>query len=88
MGENLPTKQAEVTAEIKESSVQNTSEVKLPKNTKGNRYYYNHREKILERRRLERLAKKGVDISKTEMLPDPAEERRRKKMEHLGLSPV
>ena len=31
-------------------------EIKLPKNCKENRYYYKHREEILEKRRLARLA--------------------------------
>lgn len=33
---------------------------KLPKNCKENRYYYRHREEILEKRRLDRL-KTNVD---------------------------
>ena len=59
-------------------------EAKLPKNTKANRYYYKHREEILEKQRLARLSKKGVDIaSETPQLT--LEERRKKKMEFLGL---
>jgi len=55
--------------------------------TKGNRYYYRHREEILEKQRIARLKKKGVDITKlgTEQ-QTPLEERRKKKMELLGLS--
>jgi len=64
-----------------------TATPKLPKNCKENRYYYRHREEILERQRLARLKKKGVDITKlgTEQ-QTPLEERRKKKMELLGLS--
>ena len=58
--------------------------VKLPKNTKANRWYYRHREEILEKKRLARLAKNGVDIT-SETPPSPLEERRRKKMEFLGV---
>jgi hypothetical protein len=59
---------------------------KLPKNTKENRYYYRNREKILERQKLARLAKKGIDITKTDgCIVTPLEERRKKKMEFLGL---
>jgi actin-related protein len=32
------------------------SDVKLPKNCKENRYYYKHREEILERRRQKKMA--------------------------------
>lgn len=59
---------------------------KLINNTKGNRYYYKHREEILEKKRLARLAKKGVDIEKDTIEPSLSlEERRKKKMEILGL---
>lgn len=34
---------------------QTEDSVKLPKNTKGNRYYYKHREEILEKKRQQRL---------------------------------
>jgi hypothetical protein len=67
-------------------SVTAETEQKLPKNCKENRYYYRNREKILERQRLARLKKKGVDI--TNLGSDaqiPIEERRKKKMEFLGL---
>lgn len=61
-------------------------QAELPKITKGNRYYYRHREAILEKRRLDRLAKKGIDITKPEAeIKVKLEERRKKKMEHLGL---
>lgn len=61
-------------------------EQKLPKNCKENRYYYKHREEILEKRRLARLAKKGVDITnETNPQQLTLEERRKKKMEFLGL---
>lgn len=63
-----------------------SEEQKLPKNCKENRYYYKHREEILEKRRLARLAKKGVDITNLENgTQTPVEERRKKKMEFLGL---
>ena len=61
-------------------------EQKLPKNCKENRYYYRHREQILEKQRLARLAKKGVDITNINSTTHtPLEERRKKKMEFLGL---
>lgn len=60
------------------------SGIKLPKNCKENRYYYRHREEILERRRLARLAKKGVDITSEEI--KSLENTRKKKMESLGLA--
>lgn len=62
------------------------TEQKLPKNCKENRYYYKHREEILEKRRLARLAKKGVDITKPEEeIKITLEEKRKRKMEFLGL---
>ncbi len=69
-----------------EPTTESETTPKLPKNCKENRYYYRHREEILERQRLARLAKKGVDITKlgTEV-QTPLEERRKKKMEFLGL---
>ena len=63
--------------------------VKLPKNTTANRYYYKHREEILEKQRLARLSKKSVDITKPDEQHPPQlslEERRKKKMEFLGLA--
>lgn len=65
------------------------SEQKLPKNNKCNRYYYRHREEILEKKRLARLAKKGIDIT-NESNPQQLslEERRKKKMEFLGVLEV
>jgi hypothetical protein len=63
------------------------SELKLPKNSKENRYYYKNREAILERQRLARLAKKGIDVTNIEgTIQTPLEERRKKKMEFLGLA--
>jgi len=67
-----------------EQDVKVVEDIKVPKNCKENRYYYRHREKILEKQRLARLAKKGVDITKCE-IETPMEERRKKKMEFLGL---
>ncbi len=61
------------------------TDVKLPKNCKENRYYYKHREEILERKRQARLAKKGIDITKSEGIKVSTEERRKQKMEFLGL---
>lgn len=62
------------------------TEIKLPKNSKENRYYYRHREEILEKQRLARLAKKGIDITKLgNGVETPLEEKRKKKMEFLGL---
>ncbi len=61
-------------------------EQKLPKNSKANRYYYKNREAILEKKRLTRLAKKGVDIKNETNVPQlTLEERRRIKMEFLGV---
>jgi len=60
-------------------------QMKLPKNCKENRYYYRHREEILERKRLARLAKKGIDVTQSvEELKETLEEKRKKKMEFLG----
>jgi len=68
------------------NTVGDVESIKLPKNCKENRYYYKHRDEILERRRLARLAKKGVDITKpTEEIQERAEEKRKKKMKFLGL---
>lgn len=70
----------------KEEQPQQDDTEKLPKNCKENRYYYRHREEILERRRLARLAKKGIDITKPEEeLKNTLEAQRKKKMEFLGL---
>jgi hypothetical protein len=68
------------------ATISSEQEQKLPKNCKENRYYYKNREAILEKRRLARLAKKGVDIT-NESTPQQLsiEERRKKKMEFLGL---
>jgi len=68
------------------SAEEGKTEQKLPKNCKANRYYYRHREEVLERQRLARLAKKGVDITNINgTVHTPLEERRKKKMEFLGL---
>jgi hypothetical protein len=65
------------------------TEQKLPKNCKENRYYYKHREEILEKRRLARLAKKGVEVNEEVTTAHLSlEERRKKKMEFLGLLEV
>lgn len=69
-----------------ESETAPLPEVKLPKNTKENRYYYRNRERLLEAKRLARLAKKGIDITKPENeIKATIEERRKKKMEFLGV---
>lgn len=62
-------------------------EQKLPKNSKENRYYYKNREAILEKKRLTRLAKKGNTITSTDDSIEKLsiEERRKKKMEFLGV---
>ena len=63
------------------------TEQKLPKNCKANRQYYKNRVAILEKKRLARLEKKGIDITNeintTQQLS--LEERRRMKMEFLGV---
>ena len=69
-----------------DSEEQKTVEQKLPKNCKENRYYYKHREEILEKKRLARLAKKGIDVENATVEARlTLEERRKKKMEFLGL---
>jgi len=55
------------------------------KNCKENRYYYRHREEILEKRRIARIAKKGIDVTTSEEAQMSMDERRKKKMEFLGL---
>jgi hypothetical protein len=65
---------------------QGESTIKLPKDCKENRYYYKNREQILEKRRLARLAKKGIDITKPEdEIKTTIEQNRKKKMEFLGI---
>lgn len=59
-----------------------TEEHKLPKNSKENRYYYRHREEILEKRRLARLANKEACRQMDNAI---VESLRKKKMEFLGL---
>ncbi len=62
------------------------SELKLPKNSKENRYYYKNREAILEKKRIARLAKKGIDVTnETNPQQLSIEERRKLKMELLGV---
>jgi len=69
-----------------EPTVADGDSIKLPKNCKENRYYYKHRDEILEKRRLARLAKKGIDITKpVDGIQETAEEKRKKKMKFLGL---
>lgn len=77
----------ELAVSAEPSTVSDESAPKLINNTKGNRYYYKHREEILEKKRLARLAKKGVDVEKVTLQPQLAlEERRKMKIELLGLS--
>ena len=61
-----------------------SADTQFPKNSKENRYYYKHREEILEKKRIQRLQKNNADITQ---LPAqlPLEERRKKKMEMLGI---
>jgi hypothetical protein len=54
-----------------------SEEVKQPKNNKGNRYYYRHREEILARKREQRLADPDA-LAKYE-------ERQRKKAEREAI---
>jgi hypothetical protein len=76
----------ELAVSVESSTVSDESAPKLINNTKGNRYYYKHREEILEKKRLARLAKKGMDVEKVAATPQLAlEERRKRKMELLGL---
>ncbi len=71
---------------MESKTIENETENKYPKNTKANRWYYRHREEILEKRRLERLAKKGIDITKPiEEIKLILDDERKKKMEILGL---
>ena len=68
-----------------ESTEVATVQEKLPKNSKGNRYYYKNREAILEKKRLVRLAKKGIDSPDATTPQLSLEERRKIKMEFLGV---
>lgn len=63
----------------------NGTEPKLPKNCKENRYYYRNREDILEKRRQKRLEKKNNGVNNETLTQLPLEDRRKKKMEFLGL---
>jgi hypothetical protein len=68
------------------TSDDNKMDIKYPKNNKVSRYYYRHREEILEKKRLARLAKKGIDITKPDSeIKESIEERRKKKMAFLGI---
>lgn len=65
---------------------EDTPTTKLPKKSKETKYYYKHREEILEKKRLARLAKKGIDVENATVEARlTLEERRKKKMEFLGL---
>jgi hypothetical protein len=68
-----------------ESTEAVTVQEKLPKNSKGNRYYYKNREAILEKKRIARLAKKGIDSPDATTPQLSLEERRKIKMEFLGI---
>ncbi len=71
---------------MESEAIANENEPKLPKNCKENRYYYKHREEILEKRRLARLAKKGIEVNnEIDTTKFSVEERRKKKMEFLGV---
>ena len=59
------------------------SEIKMPKNNKANRYYYKNRDLILEKKRIARNEKLVINDSTVQQMP--LEERRKKKMELLGL---
>ena len=50
-----PSDNTVVETETKDTPSSSTNVEKLPKNTKCNRYYYRHREEILERKRQKRL---------------------------------
>jgi len=58
-----------------------TPTISLPKINKVSRYYYNHREEILEKKRLARLAKKNGSTPATPYVP--VEQRRQAIMEHF-----
>ncbi len=61
----------------------NENGLHMPKNTKGNRYYYRHREEILEKRKQQRLEQKGISVKDNIILTQY--ELRKKKLEFLGL---
>ena len=77
-------------------------EHKLPKNNKCNRYYYRHREDILEKKRQKRLedpeyqakqkakeeAKKAKEEDKLRQKEERGRERAKKKADFLGVLPV
>jgi hypothetical protein len=60
-------------------------ELRLYNKAIAQKLYYKNHEVILERRRLQRLAKKGVDITVDKGLS--LQERKKKKMIELGLLP-
>jgi hypothetical protein len=60
-----------------EATITVESDVKLPKNCKENRYYYKHREEILERKRQKKLEDPEYK--------EKYEERQRKKAEREAL---
>jgi hypothetical protein len=77
----------ELAVSVESSTVSDESTPTLINNTKGNRYYYKHREKILEKRRIERLVKKGVDVTKLDRETNVLkEEIIKKKLQILGLA--
>lgn len=61
----------------------NENGLHMPKNNKANRYYYRHREEILEKQRQQRLKQKGVSVN--DVTPLTQEELRKKKLDFLGL---
>lgn len=87
---------SEQTKEIEETKE------KLPKNNKCNRYYYRHRQEILEKKRQKRLedpeyqakqkakeeAKKAKEEEKLRQKEERSRERAKKKAEFLGVLPV
>jgi len=77
-------------------------DIKLPKNCKENRYYYNHREEILNKRKQKRMEdpeyqikqkekeekKKQKEEEKKEKIKEKGRERAKIKSEHLGILPT
>jgi hypothetical protein len=61
----------------------NENGLHMPKNNKANRYYYRHREEILEKQRQQRLKQKGIAVKDNIVLTQ--DELRKKKLEFLGL---
>lgn len=89
---------SEVISEVTSSD----QEQKLPKNNKCNRYYYRHREDILEKKRQKRLedpeyqakqkakedAKKAKQEAKLREKEERGREKAKKKAKFLGVLPV